>query len=179
MPRNRPYSPAEAAEHSKTMLRALATPERSVRRLEVARLFREGASIYRIAKALGIDRTTVTKDLERIAPDALAAYRAKLGKDAAERRARNVLIRRAHGRGNSLTAIAGALGITYQRIAQITAVAPLPNVADTREPAKVRDAPLDRPKRRCSNCGRTFQPTVTRRMLCAYCYRRGDPDGEE
>lgn len=38
---------------------------------------------------------------------------------------------------------------------------------------------LDRPKRRCSNCGRTFQPTVQRRMLCANCYRRGDPEGEE
>ena len=179
MGRNRPYSPAEAAEHAKVMRRALATPERAVRRLEVARRFREGASIYRIAKALGIDRTTVTKDLERIAPAELAEYRRKLAKNTGERRARNVLIRRARGRGHTLTSIAGAAGVTPQRVAQVLTVKPLPDIADTREPGKVRDAPLNRPKRRCSNCGRTFQPTVRRRMLCAYCYRRGDPDGEE
>ena len=172
------YNAAEREQHSRSMLRALATPERAARRMEVARRFRAGQSIYAIARDLRIDRTTVTKDLERIAPGALAAYRTKLRKDAAERRARNVLIRRAHGRGHTLTAIAAAAGVTQQRVAQVLTVSPIPNV-ETGPGEKMFDAPLDRPKRKCSNCGRTFQPTVQRRMLCAYCYRRGDPDGEE
>ena len=118
-------------------------------------------------------------DLERIAPDVLAEYRRERAGEAEHRRKRDTAIRRARGKGHTLKAIAAAAGVTYQRVMAITRVEPLPDVTDTREPDKVQDAPLDRPKRKCSNCGRTFQPTVQRRMLCANCYRRGDPDGEE
>ena len=31
---------------------------------------------------------------------------------------------------------------------------------------------LHREPRSCSNCQRLFQPTMRRRMLCAYCFRR-------
>ena len=37
------------------------------------------------------------------------------------------------------------------------------------------DAPTDRPKRAYANCGRQFQPTTERRMLCRQCYRGGTP----
>ena len=121
MPRTRPYTPTEAAEHSRTMRRALATPERSARRLDVARRFREGASMNAIAKALGVDRDTVTKDLQKVAPDLLAAYRAKLGKDAAERRRRDDLILRALGAGHSVPKVAKAAGVTFARVQQIHA----------------------------------------------------------
>ena len=30
-----------------------------------------------------------------------------------------------------------------------------------------------RPERACAACGKRFKPTVTRRMLCNECYRRG------
>lgn len=30
------------------------------------------------------------------------------------------------------------------------------------------------PKKPCSCCKAMFQPTLKRRMLCAYCYRSGD-----
>ncbi len=36
------------------------------------------------------------------------------------------------------------------------------------------DPPIDKPPRPCSRCGKTFQPTVRRRMLCEWCYTRGD-----
>ena len=39
---------------------------------------------------------------------------------------------------------------------------------------RVKDPPLDKPKRPCAGCGRRFQPTVKRRMLCTECYRRGE-----
>ena len=35
------------------------------------------------------------------------------------------------------------------------------------------DPKLDLPKRRCSCCGRKFQPTARRRMLCGTCFGRG------
>ena len=38
---------------------------------------------------------------------------------------------------------------------------------------RVKDKPLDRPKRPCLNCGRKFQPTKARQMLCLGCYRHG------
>ena len=78
----------------------------------------------------------------------------------------------------TLKAIAEQAGVTLQRV---THVDPLPEPDATQQYRKVvTNGPLkDRPKRKCSNCGRTFQPTVQRRMLCASCYRRGDPDGEE
>ena len=28
-------------------------------------------------------------------------------------------------------------------------------------------------RRRCAKCKALFQPTVERRMLCAYCYKQG------
>ena len=41
--------------------------------------------------------------------------------------------------------------------------------------ARTKDPPLlGRPKRKCSACGRMFQPTIRRRMLCSVCYSGGD-----
>ena len=37
---------------------------------------------------------------------------------------------------------------------------------------------LARPARPCSCCKREFQPSVTRRMLCAKCYSRASPRDE-
>ena len=37
------------------------------------------------------------------------------------------------------------------------------------------DPPLkDKPERPCTRCGKSFQPTLKRRLLCAGCFRRGD-----
>ena len=33
-----------------------------------------------------------------------------------------------------------------------------------------KDLPIDRPKRACARCGKEFQPTGKRRMLCAECF---------
>ena len=39
------------------------------------------------------------------------------------------------------------------------------------------DRPLaDRPERRCSCCGKAFQPTQKRRLLCYGCFSRPPPD---
>ncbi|QEW18988.1 hypothetical protein LA6_001167 [Marinibacterium anthonyi] len=35
----------------------------------------------------------------------------------------------------------------------------------------IRDHELDRPQRKCSRCGVSFQPTVKRRMLCLQCFK--------
>ena len=36
------------------------------------------------------------------------------------------------------------------------------------------DRPLaGRSKRPCSSCGKLFQPTLARRLLCAYCFKGG------
>ena len=43
------------------------------------------------------------------------------------------------------------------------------------DPAPLRqgDRPLpDRPERPCSRCGKMFQPSLKRRMLCASCFGR-------
>ena len=37
-------------------------------------------------------------------------------------------------------------------------------------PSPATDPRIDRPKRPCSRCGRSFKPTVRRRMLCAGCF---------
>ena len=37
-------------------------------------------------------------------------------------------------------------------------------------PSPKTDPRLDRPKRPCACCGRRFQPTVRRRLLCAGCF---------
>ena len=37
-----------------------------------------------------------------------------------------------------------------------------------------KDRALDRPKRRCVKCGKRFQPTILRRVLCTYCFLRAD-----
>ncbi len=34
------------------------------------------------------------------------------------------------------------------------------------------DTPIAKPKQPCSCCGRLFQPTDRRRMLCINCYKR-------
>ena len=112
-------TPEHRALRSRANLRALATPERAARRLEVARRFRAGESIKAIAAALGIDRTTVTKDLQRIAPDALVEYRRKLAAKAVERRRRDALILRARGAGHTLETVATAAHVTLQRVQQI------------------------------------------------------------
>ena len=40
-------------------------------------------------------------------------------------------------------------------------------------PHPTGDRPLpDRPERPCSRCGKTFQPTLKRRMLCVGCFAR-------
>ena len=37
-----------------------------------------------------------------------------------------------------------------------------------------RDPELaDKPKRRCARCGKRFQPTAKRRMLCKHCFGLG------
>lgn len=36
------------------------------------------------------------------------------------------------------------------------------------------DPTLDCPKRPCAKCGRKFQPTLKRRMLCASCFGNAD-----
>lgn len=42
-----------------------------------------------------------------------------------------------------------------------------------------QDVPLEGvPPRRCAKCGRRFQPTVRRRMLCAGCYGNADSSME-
>lgn len=38
--------------------------------------------------------------------------------------------------------------------------------------AREPDRPLDKPERPCAQCGRKFQPTAMRRMLCASCFSR-------
>ncbi len=48
-------------------------------------------------------------------------------------------------------------------------------VYEGKMPLPYSDPPLkDRPKRPCSKCGRKFQPTAKRRMLCEHCYRAAD-----
>ena len=53
-------------------------------------------------------------------------------------------------------------------------------VVDEAEPAVPyvnrpgREQKLDRPKRRCSNCGRKFQQTTKRYLLCADCFSKSD-----
>ena len=37
-------------------------------------------------------------------------------------------------------------------------------------PGRGGDKPLDRPERPCSRCGKTFKPTLRRRMLCQECF---------
>ena len=44
----------------------------------------------------------------------------------------------------------------------------------TDTPDRRGDEPLDCPERECACCGRLFQPTLRRRLLCARCYRFGD-----
>ena len=40
------------------------------------------------------------------------------------------------------------------------------------------DHELDRPPRRCANCGKAFKPTICRRLLCASCFAgKTDPHG--
>ena len=36
------------------------------------------------------------------------------------------------------------------------------------------DPALDRPERPCAKCGKQFQPTVRRRLLCGPCFNGGD-----
>ena len=43
-------------------------------------------------------------------------------------------------------------------------------VFEGRLPSPKTDPRLDKPKRPCARCGRRFQPTVKRRMLCAGCF---------
>lgn len=43
-----------------------------------------------------------------------------------------------------------------------------------RHKAHEGDRKLDRPRRPCSRCGKRFQPTIKRRMLCAYCFENAD-----
>lgn len=58
---------------------------------------------------------------------------------------------------------------------QLPAGARGPAVAGDGTPAaRVPNGHKARGKRRpCANCGRSFQPTVKRRMLCGPCYGRG------
>jgi len=107
-------------ERSKRMIRALATPERAARRLEAVRRFRAGESRRQIARALEVTVWTVTKWVQRLDPDLIAAYRARLAAERGERRRRNGLILRARENGASLEEIARASGLTLQRIGQLT-----------------------------------------------------------
>ena len=46
------------------------------------------------------------------------------------------------------------------------------------ETVRTGDRPLpNRPARPCSRCGRTFEPTLKRRMLCKGCFSGGDGGG--
>ena len=44
--------------------------------------------------------------------------------------------------------------------------------------ALLADHPLDRPERACANCGKRFQPTIKRRLLCNGCWKGGDDYGD-
>ncbi len=36
------------------------------------------------------------------------------------------------------------------------------------------DVPIDKPPRPCACCGKAFQPTIRRRLLCEWCFLYGD-----
>ena len=38
------------------------------------------------------------------------------------------------------------------------------------------DPEIDKPERPCSRCGKRFQPTVRRRVLCDGCFKAADSD---
>ena len=154
---------------SRAGLRRWASPERTARRLEVARRFRAGEDSGTIARALGIGKSTVFDDLKRIAPELLAQRRAQWAEEAAQRHGRDAAIRRARRKGHTLKAIAAAVGVTYQRVQRVVRIDPIPE--PTTDALPRTDAPIDRPERPCANCGRIFKPTARRRMLCSPCFR--------
>ena len=64
-----------------------------------------------------------------------------------------------------------------RRLIPAVGMTPLQLRAELRGPeaAPTRDRRLhDQPKRRCSNCGTIFQPSIRRRMLCSGCFTRGN-----
>ena len=67
--------------------------------------------------------------------------------------------------GRSLAAVRRRKGVLHR----------LGGGVQERGPFSGIDPPLlHREPRPCSNCQRLFQPTMRRRMLCGYCFHRGD-----
>ena len=108
------------AARSRGQPRRWMTPERAARRLEIARRFRAGEDSATITRALGTGKSTVFDDLRRVTPELLTERRRERAAESVKRRQRDTAIREGRQRGHTLTRIAAAAGISYQRIQALT-----------------------------------------------------------